>query len=56
MPKMYPNSISSINARLLPLVLQDLIDVTIEKGHEKPKQQSIKNSKIPITPSFLKSD
>ena len=38
-----------MNTRLFPIADFDRKDFTIEKGQEKPKQHSIRNSKIPMT-------
>jgi hypothetical protein len=35
--------------RLFPFADRDFSDFTMEKGHEKPKQHSIRNSNIPIS-------
>ena len=40
-----------MNMRLLPFVDLVRIDFAMENGHEKPKQNSIKNSKRPIAKS-----
>ena len=53
MPKEYPAIISSMKSRLLPFVDRLLYDFAIENGQEKQKQNSIRNSNMPIVMKMI---